>query len=176
MEHRDDVSGVSALPSEVHDVLGAFLCCELATVGRDGTALAWPAVPLYLPERGLLLLTTTIGFPVKARNIERQPKVSLLFSDATGSGLVQPAAVLVQGEARIAAGVQTWGEDLAAHWRRVMTIQPVSSRFTRPAPVRWFMDWYFMRLVIYVRPRRVSWWPDRAMAGPPRQAELPDVG
>lgn len=164
------------LPGEVHQVLGRFLCCELATVGRDGTAMAWPAVPLYMAERGQLLLTTTIGFPVKALNIAREPKVSLLFSDATGSGLVDPPTVLLQGEARIASGVQTWGADLAAHWQRVMTVQPVSGRFTRTAPVRWFMDWYFMRLLIYVTPRRASWWPDRTMTGAPRQVDLPGVG
>ena len=167
---------VLALPGEVHEALSGYLCCEVATVGRDGTALAWPVVPLYLPERGQLLLTTSIGFPVKALNIAREPKVSLLFSDATGSGLVDPAAVLVQGEARVAPGVQTWGEDLAAHWRRVMTIQPVSSRFSRTPPVRWCMDWYFMRLLVHVTPHRVSWWPDRMMAGSPRQVELPRVG
>ena len=165
-----------ALPSEVDEALRGYLCCELATVARDGTALAWPAVPLYLPGRGQLLLTTTIGFPVKTLNIAREPKVSLLFSDATGSGLVEPATVLLQGEARVVPGVQTWGEDLAAHWQRVMTIQPVSSRFSRTPPVRWFMDWYFMRLLIYVTPHRVSWWPDRTMTGPPSQAELPRVG
>lgn len=170
------MTGVLMLPGEVQQVLRGFLCCEVATVARDGTALAWPAVPLYLPERGQLLLTTTIGFPVKALNIAREPKVSLLFSDATGSGLLQPPAVLVQGEARVASGVQTWGEDLAAHWQRVMTIQPVSSRFTRTAPVRWFMDWYFMRLLIYVTPRVVTWWPDRTMTGAPRRAEMPGVG
>ena len=165
-----------ALPDEVHEVLRAYRCCEVATVGRDGTALAWPAVPLYLPERGQLLLTTTIGFPVKALNIAREPRVSLLFSDATGSGLVEPATVLLQGEAHVAPGVHTWGEDLAAHWQRVMTIQPVSSCFSSTAPVRWFMDWYFMRLLIYVTPHRVSWWPDRTMTGPARQVDLPRGG
>ena len=168
--------GVLGLPDEVHEALRGYLCCEIATVGRDGTALAWPAVPLYLPERGQLLLTTSIGFPVKALNIASRPRVSLLFSDATGSGLVEPAAVLVQGEARIAQGVQTWSEDLAAHWQRVMTIQPVSSRFSRTPPVRWFMDWYFMRLLIHVTPHRVLWWRDQTMTGSPRQLELPRVG
>ena len=57
-----------------------------------------------------------------------------------------------------------------------MTIQPVSSRFTRTPPVRWFMDWYFMRLLIHVTPGRVLWWPDRTMTGPPQQVELPGVG
>ena len=157
----------------MHGTLSSFLCCELASVAGDGTALAWPVVPLYLPERGEFLLTTSIGFPAKAVNIAREPRVSLLFSDATGSGLQDPPVVLVTGTARVAGGVQTWGPDLEAHWQRVAALQPASRRFTRTPVMRWFMDWYYMRLLIYVTPTSMSWWPDRAMTGRPGQIPGP---
>ena len=59
-------------------MLERFLCCEFATVGRDGTPAAWPVVALYRPPGSVL--STSIGFPVKAANIRRDPRVSLLFS------------------------------------------------------------------------------------------------
>lgn len=163
------------LPADVGAVLGGFLCCELSTVARDGTPVAWPAVPLHLPERGVLLLTTSIGFPVKAANIRREPRVSLLFSDPTGSGLPDPPTVEVQGTATVADDVQTWGGDLTAHWRRVNSLQPAGRAFSGSPPVRWFMDWYFMRLLIYVTPRRVRWWPGGDTTAAPRELDLTDV-
>lgn len=57
---------VLALPVEGYRVLSWILCCEVATLARDGTPRTWPAVPLLLRDRGQVLLTTTIGFPVKA--------------------------------------------------------------------------------------------------------------
>ncbi len=163
------------LPAEVDRVLNQFLCCEVATVGRDGTPLTWPAVPLYLPERGKILLTTTIGFPVKALNVEREPRVSLLYSDPTGSDLLDAPAVLIQGSAVVADGVRTWGTDLAAHWQRVNAVQPASRQFSRTPAVRWFMDWYYMRLLIYVTPVRLVWWPHHDTTVAPTQERLAGV-
>jgi hypothetical protein len=51
-----------------------------------------------LPD-GRFLLFTSIGMPQKAFNIRRDPKVSLLFSNPTGSGVANPGAVLIQGDA-----------------------------------------------------------------------------
>ena len=162
------------LPDEVWSVLACFLVCELATVGRDGTPQAWPTVPLLLRERGQVLVTTSIGFPVKAANIRRDPRVSLLWSDPTGSGLSAPPAVLLQGHATVDDDVATWNDDLARHWRRVREVQPASRRFTAP-PLRGFLDWYFMRLLIRVAPRRVSWWAGGDTSRAPMVRELPDA-
>lgn len=168
----------AALPDEVEQVLSGFLCCELATIASDGTPIAWPAVALHLPERSRFVLSTSIGFSAKAANIRRDPRVSLLFSDPTGSGLDAPPTVLVRGTATVAEGVRTWGDDLGAHWRRVASLQPVSRFFSASAPARWFMDWYFMRLVITVEPRELLWWPGGDTSRAPREWHegVADVG
>lgn len=160
------------LPDDVRAVMARFLVCEFATIGRDGAPWTWPVVPLLLPERGQLLLTTSIGFSGKAANIRRDPRVSLLWSDPTGSGLTAPPAVLVQGYATVGDGVETWNDDLARHWRRVREVQP-SSRWTTARPLRRVMDWYFMRLLIHVTPRRVSWWAGGDTSRAPAVLELP---
>lgn len=163
------------LPAEVTAVFAAFRCCEFATVAADGTPVTWPVATLHLPDRGVFVVCTSIGFPAKAANIARDARVSMLFSDATGSGLARPPTVLVQGHAEVADGVRTWGDDLGALLGRVARMQPISRWFSRTAPVRWFMDWYYMRLVIYVTPARVTWWPaGDTSAGP--QAVALDVG
>ena len=140
-------------------MLSRFLCCEVSTLTPDGAPLTWPAVALYLPERGQFVLSTSIGFPVKALNLRRDPRVSLLFSDATGSGLTDPPHVLVQGHALVSDDVLTWGGDLTAHWARVNALQPMSRYFTRTPMVRWFMGFYYQRLLIHITPDRIRWWP-----------------
>lgn len=176
MRPRGVEVAVLDLPDDVTAVLSGFLVCEFATVGRHGAPQAWPAVPLLLPERGQVLLTTSIGFPVKAANVRRDPRVSLLYSDPTGSGLVAPPAVLVQGHASVSDTVVTWDPDLARHWRRVREVQPASRWFSSTPPARWFLDWYFMRLLIHVTIRRVSWWMHGDLSRPPAVRELPDAG
>jgi Pyridoxamine 5'-phosphate oxidase len=170
---------VIVLPDDVEAVLTEFMCCEFATLARDGTAVAWPVVPLRLPppdpQAGLghFLLSTSIGFAAKTGNVRRDPRVSLLFSDSTGSGLTAPPTVLVQGSATVDDVVQTDSEPLLAHWRRVNALQPAGRWFSNTAPARWFMDWYYMRLLIRVTPHRVLWWPAGDTA--PQRCEVPDV-
>jgi general stress protein 26 len=83
------------IPREVEQVLERFRCCEVATIGPDGAPVARPVVALHRPPG--LVLSTSIGFPVEAADVRRDPRVSLRFSDPTGSGLVDPPPVLVQG-------------------------------------------------------------------------------
>src|SRR5713101_3659019 len=87
------------LPAHVAAVFRNFLTCELTTFARDGTPMTWPTMPIYRPEPFQFVILTPIGLPQKALNIRRVPRVSLLFSDPTGSDLASPPAVLVQGDA-----------------------------------------------------------------------------
>jgi Pyridoxamine 5'-phosphate oxidase len=89
------------VPLEVEAVFHEFRTCELSTVAKNGTPLTWPTTALYEPEHDRFLITTSIGLPQKAFNIRRNPRVALLFSNPTGSGLSHPPAVLVQGDARV---------------------------------------------------------------------------
>ena len=80
--------------------------------------------------------------------------------------------VLVQGRASVAEGVQTWGADLGAHWARITPFSPPAAISAATPPVRWFMDWYYMRLLIYVTPSRVVWWPGRDATVTPHHLDL----
>jgi hypothetical protein len=160
------------LPAPVEEVLTRVHTCELATLAKDHTPIVWPVIGLYLADRGEIVLTTSVALPQKAINIRRDARVSLLFSNPTGSGLDHPPEVMVQGDARVGDGVEVWSEDLVAVYRRIYRVQPFGKRYSANALSRWFMDWYFMRLLIYVTPRSIRWWTDGAVAQSPQTIEM----
>jgi hypothetical protein len=148
------------LPPEVLAVFREFRTCEFSTIGRDGTPLAWPTSARYLPEQEQFLLTTSIVYPQKAFNIRRNPHVALLFSNPTASGLDNPPAVLVQGLAAAPDKIVTSVAGLEDYWRdTIFRRQPASRLYSSNALMRYLTDWYYMRIVITVRPQTIRWWP-----------------
>src|SRR5256885_13298987 len=91
----------STLPAEVQQVFDRFVTTEFTTVDRGGQPITWPLTPYYAPGDPCIDVTTGLGYPKKAKDARSNPKVALLFSDSTGSGLEQPAQVLVQGTADV---------------------------------------------------------------------------
>lgn len=147
------------LPSEVEEVLQEFRTCEMSTLAGDGTPITWPTLPFWKPDEGRFMITTSISLSQKVSNIRRNPRVSLLFSDPTASGLKDPPAVLVQADAEADDEIVTSVEGFEDELRRVYQRQPASRVYSGNPLMRYFMDWYYMRLVIHVTPRRVLWWP-----------------
>ncbi len=167
------------LPSEVEAVFNEFRTCELTTVAKDGTPLTWPITALFDPEQGRFLLTTSIGFPQKAFNIRRNPRVSLLFSNPTGSGLSHPPAVLVRGEARVSERFDVSpvkNEDLRKCWLHIMRFQPRSPIYSNDPLSHYLYDWYFMRLLISVTPHRICWWERGDFTQAALEVEVSHVG
>lgn len=166
----------AALPPEVEAVFREFRTCELSTLARDGTPITWPTLPFWQPEQGRFLITTSIGLAQKALNVRRDGRVALLFSDPTASGLADPPAVLVQGDAEAPDEVQTGVRGSEALLRQVFLRQPAGRAYSGNPLARWLFDWYYLRLLIWVRPRRLTWWPAGDFAREPLRRELPDVG
>jgi hypothetical protein len=168
-----------ALPSEVEAVLDAFRTCELTTIAKDGTPLTWPITALFEPETGNILLTTSIGFPQKALNVRRNPCVSLLYSNQTGSGLSDAPAVLVQGDASVSDEIITSparNKQLHNVWLHIMRFQPSSPIYRNDPLSHALFDWYFMRLLITVTPRVIRWWEKGDFARTPHILEVKHVG
>jgi len=161
------------LPDEVVATLREFRTCELTTVGRDGYPSTWPTSASFEPEHGRFVLTTSIAFPQKALNIRRNPRVSMLYSDPTASGLEAPAAVLVQGDADCPDEIHASVRGLERYWRdTIFRRQPATDPLGRNPFTRMMMDWYFMRLQIVVTPRIVRWWPAGDFAREPRRLDV----
>ncbi|GAA3433306.1 pyridoxamine 5'-phosphate oxidase family protein [Kutzneria kofuensis] len=88
------------LPEEVTDVFERTLSCEMTTLSRTGP-VTWPMVAMWKPEDSEFVLVTGVALPRKLHNLHRDNRIGLLFSDFTGSGLVNPPQVLVQGRATV---------------------------------------------------------------------------
>jgi hypothetical protein len=110
-------------------------------------------------------VTTALGYPKKAYDARRNPKVALLFSDATGSGIGRPSMVLVQGIAEVD------DRDLAANrarYVRDLRAKPTGSAGApEPESTGRRFDWYFTRIYLHVRPTRVYVWRDGDCAATP---------
>ncbi len=141
------------LDPDLAPVIDAYRLCEFATLGKDGTPIPWPAATIRQPD-GTLLLTTSIAFPQKAFNIRRDGRVALLFSDPTGSGLDNPPQILIRGTAVCPDEIVATPEGTEAYWKMLYERQPSSHAFAR-APLRWLMDWYYLRLLITVTPTEI---------------------
>lgn len=165
------------VPAEVEVVFREFRTCELSTLAKDGTPVTWPTEPFYQPEKGRFLITTSIGLAQKAYNIRRNPRVALLFSDPTGSGLADPPAVLVQGEASAPDEIITsFTGELEELGRVAFRRQPAGELYSSNPLLRYLFDWYYMRLVIYVTPHRILWWDHADFGQSPHQMEVSHVG
>lgn len=168
-----------SLPLEVLATLREFRTCELTTIAKRGTPLTWPVSARYFPEKNLFLMTTSIGFPQKAYNLRRNPHISMLFSNPTGSGLQKSAAVLVQGEAKVGDEVMSsvsQAEGLREYWlESIFKRQPSASIVSRNPLMRLWMDWYYLRLLITITPRRIYWWPEGDFSVSPCKIEVPHV-
>lgn len=161
------------LPPEVLATFREFRTCEFTTLSKNGTPITWPLAARYQPEHGRFLLTTSIGLPQKAFNIRRDRRVSLLFSDSTASGLNQPATVLVQADAEAPDRVVADPAGLEDYWREnILGRQPAGMTYSANAISRYLMDWYYMRIMIFARPRRITWWPKGDMHTTPKLKEL----
>jgi hypothetical protein len=164
------------VPPEVEAVFLQVRTCEFTTQAKDGTPITWPTVALYQPAQARFVITTSIGLPQKAYNLRRIPRVAMLYSDATGSGLTAPPAVLVQGDAVCPDQIVTRSQELDVLGRLMMVRQPVSARYSANPLARWLSDWYLMRLLVYVTPRRIRWWPHGDFSRPAAQLEVDHVG
>jgi hypothetical protein len=167
---------VAGLPPEVKDVFEEFRTCELSTLARDGTPITWPTLPFWRSDEQRFLITTSIALAQKAFNVRRNPRVSLLFSDPTASGLDTPPAVLVQGDAEAPEEIATSVAGFAEELRKAYRWQPASRAYGSNPLTRRFIDWYFMRLSIYVTPRRILWWPGGDFWREPSELDVDYVG
>jgi hypothetical protein len=148
----------SSLPQDVRDVFESFITTEYTTVDGRQQPITWPVTPYYSQGAPTIDITTGIGYPKKADDATRNPHVSLLFSDPTGSGRDSACRVLVQGTAAVD------DHDLDAnkerYWRESGEKLPATKGMHPPKLLRGMFGWYYTRLYVKVRPERVFVWAD----------------
>lgn len=143
-----------AWPSELTPVFERFVTVEFATLTRHGAPITWPVTPF--PGRSTIDVSTGLVYPSKAERARRDPRVALLFSSPTGSGLDAAPTVLVQGLATVRDG------DLQHNLDRYLDVAldkvPDAYAGVPPSVLARFLDWYWPRIWIEVTPLRIAWW------------------
>jgi hypothetical protein len=90
--------------------------------------------------------------------------------------VVDAPAVLVQGQAKAPDEVITSMKGLEKYWRDIIFgRQPAGEANHSNAFMRWLMDWYYMRIVITVRPLRFLWWEHANFSQPAQVLEVANV-
>ena len=164
------------LNDAARELIGEGTDATLVTINPDGSpqvTVVW--VALESTPDGDELVSAHLAEYQKTRNIRRDPRVSLFFSDPTGSGLDQAPTVLVQGHAAAPDQVNT---SIGAYEREVKLVyrrQPSGAIWSSNPLLRWYFDWYFMRLEITITPTRILWWEQGDLSAMPKVLESPDV-
>src|SRR5215218_1634069 len=139
---------VATIAADLRAVFDRFYTTEYVTVDERGQPIAWPVTPYpHDDDDGTCIdVTTGLGYPKKARDAQRNPRVALLFSEPHGSGLDKPPMVLVQGTARVDE------EDLAANRERYRREGkrklPKAAEKLPPPSLDRFMSWYVDRVYV----------------------------
>ena len=163
------------IPPHVQAVFREFRTCEFSTFAKNGTPITWPTAPFLLPSDEFMI-TSPIGIAQKILHVRQNPRVSLLFSDPTGSNLSDPPAVLVQGDATAPDEIITTTVGYEEQFLTIFRRQPASALYCSNVLTRYLFDWYYMRLLIYVTPFRIRWWEHGDFSSTPQELEVSYVG
>ena len=147
----------ASLPPDVQQVFDKFVTTEYTTVDARGRPICWPVTPYYRPGDPCIDVTTGLGYPKKALDARANPKVALLFSDATGSGIEHAPQVLVQGTADV--DYRDLDANRERYSREAGEKLPGAKDLMPPEAVQRMFGFYFNRLYVHVRPERVYAWP-----------------
>ncbi|MEA2368779.1 MAG: hypothetical protein QOH38_1497 [Thermoleophilaceae bacterium] len=159
----------ASLPQEVQAVFDRFITTEYTTIDRRGQPITWPVTPYHRREKGTVDVTTGLGYPKKADDAAANPKVALLFSDPTGSGVDGAPTILVQGPADVDDRDLDHNREL--YTRESVEKLPATKDTSPPKFMQRFFAWYYTRLYVHVRPERVYVW----RGGPDAEPELFDA-
>ena len=155
----------SSLPPEVRDAFESFITTEYVTVDARQQPIVWPVIPYYRQGGTTIDVTTGIGYPKKALDARRNPRVALLFSDPTGSGIESGLRVLVQGTAEV--DDRDLGANRDRYRREAPEKLPRTKDMLPPRVLEGLFSWYFERIYVKARPERVFIWPDGDPRKPP---------
>src|SRR5919197_4297154 len=148
----------STLPPELQQAAERYLTTEFVTIDAVGRPIVWPVTPYYQAHAGCIDVSTGVGYPKKADDAARNPRVALLFSDPTGSGIADSPMVLVQGSARVDDADPTANRE--RYEREMAEKLPALHALAPTGALKRFFSWYYDRIYLHVRPERVYVWPN----------------
>ncbi len=140
------------------------ITCQYASLTRIGSPVTVPTTP-YL-SGATIDISTGLTYPAKAERARRNANVALLFADPIGTGSDTQPVVLVQGHAAVRDADLQGNTD---RYARVAAEKVPEATKGQPKLLLKRLAFYYARVWIEITPLRMSWWPDRDLAGPPHQ-------
>lgn len=141
-----------AVPPHAGEVFARFVACEYCYYTPRGEPLIWPVTPYWYPDRSVVGIATGLAYPNKADYAKRNPRVALLFSDPSFSGVRDAPAVLLQGNATVLdSDIQANTDRYVSEIRRKFLAARLA---LNPLSVR-LLDFYLPRLWVEVTPVRL---------------------
>lgn len=149
------------LPDRVANLVRTRFIAEFATVSRAGVPIDTPLVPFPSIDLETIDGATGLAYPAKAERIRNNPKVGMLFE-----GGQDDPVVLISGLAAVK------DRDFQANLERYLSEEILTTMLdpakTDYASVTRQAIWYFTRIIMVARPKRVRWWDKPAdMDSPP---------
>jgi hypothetical protein len=155
----------SSLPDPVQEAFERFVTTEFTTVDRRQQPITWPLVPYYSTGSPTIDVNTGLGYPKKADDAKRHPRVAMLFSEPHGSGIKSGIQVLVQGIAEV--DEENLDANRERYAREIAAKLPATVKMHPPKFIQRQLNWYYTRIYIKVRPERVFVWPEGDVTRPP---------
>ncbi|RIK09917.1 MAG: pyridoxamine 5'-phosphate oxidase [Acidobacteria bacterium] len=148
------------LPEWVLDSIDAYTTGELTTAAKSGYPSTFPVAVAFDRPAGILVTTTSVGFPAKAANIRRDPRVGITMGYTVSSSDSGAGAVHIQGRAE--ADDRDFDMNLMslARYPSLTEIQPGLKRRMRNPRWRKLYQGYLTRVIITITPERVLAWRD----------------
>ncbi len=116
-----------------------------------------PVVPAYDAEGRRILVTTSVAYPAKLRNISKDPHVLVHFHHevAARKREVNPPTIVIRAQARIVEGdfIETF-RAVGRHFRST-PVQPALYKRLRHRHWRWLYRYYFSRYLIELAPEDI---------------------
>jgi len=155
------------IPPWVLEVFENFSKCELTTLSK-GKPVTFPVTPDFDKKKQVIVITPSIGAYKKTVNMQRDPRVSVLYSNPTGSHLNYTPTVLVQGLARVFDDDldHAWQKYRAAHERKSkQLVGEFEQRAGKPA-------YLYKRFVVEITPMKILAWRSGDLNKPPDVSEV----
>ena len=154
MSRRDQIQ---MSPAEVRRFLREHKTIVICSVGRDGVPHPMPM--WYAVEDDGVVVMTTFAKSQKVRNLERDPRVSLLVED--GEVYSELCGVVLYGEVEIERDTEKVLDALArvsSRYQEARGADPAAMRAALAGQAR-------KRVALRIQPRRIVSWDHRKLGG-----------